>query len=69
MHMVRHQRPRTNAIEAPLAISDENGVGDHIGNPGVAKPSWPGRPTVQEAIIGNEGVAGSGVFSNAESGW
>lgn len=41
----------------PLAISDHNGVGDYIGNARIEKPSR-SRPTIQNAILGNKGVAG-----------
>ena len=38
MHVVRHYYPGAKTIETPFAVSDQNGIGDQIGNPRVPEP-------------------------------
>jgi hypothetical protein len=68
MHMVRHHHPRTKTIETPLALPDQNGVGDKIGNSGIEKPSRPRGAAIQIAVASNEGVAGCGIQDGTRFG-
>jgi hypothetical protein len=50
------------------ALSDQNGVGDLIGNPRVPKPSWSRGAPIQDTIGSRESLAGGGVLGRIRSG-
>ncbi|MGA2714591.1 MAG: hypothetical protein ABSG41_15925 [Bryobacteraceae bacterium] len=68
MRVVRHHHPRGKTIEMPLAISDQNGVGDQVSNPRVAKPPGSRGAPIQNTILSHESMAASGVDSGIRPG-
>jgi len=80
MRVVRHHDPRTKTIEVPLGVSDEYGLGDQIGDPGILKPSWSQRCDIQvaaikntipirESVAGGEAHGGFGGIGGIRFGW
>ena len=53
--------PGAKTIETPFAVSDQNGIGDQIGNPRVPEPKGARCTTIQDTIAGHESVSGSWV--------
>jgi len=60
MNMVRHHHPRTELVEAPFVLSDQNGLSHQVRDVRVPQPLGTDRAPVQGAVLNREGMTGSG---------
>ena len=60
MNMVRHHHPRTELVEASLALSDQNSFSHQIRDVGVLEPQRTDSAPVHGAVLSHEGMTSGG---------